>query len=204
MTKSVPSQSFCSQRVSLWPFFGIFSLLIFLCASLNAQSTDSLKNKTSLKPETFVLNNHSSKAAAAMSALVPGLGQVYNKKSWKVPLIYAGFASLGYAFKINQDKYTSYRNIYLNRMGHDSSDVSPFTNENLKTLIDSYHRHRDLFAIAFSALYILNIIDASVDAHLFTFDVSDDLSLKVMPYMNTIGYNPHPPVGLTLTCHFLR
>ena len=181
--------------------FRITFLLFLLSITIKAQSNDSLKNKEFSQPGTPLLNNHSSKAAAIMSAIVPGLGQAYNKKHWKIPIIYAGFAGLGYAFKINQDKYILYKDVYNNRMDHDSSDIFNYTNENLKTLINSYHKYRDLFAITLSAIYLLNIVDASVDAHLFTFDVSDNLSLRVLPYINYI-YKPTASLGVIFTYHF--
>ena len=190
------------KSLNLWPSWIGLLLLLFFFTNILAQPSDSLKKVEPLKNSE---PKHSSKVAALMSAIVPGIGQVYNKKYWKVPLIYGGFAILGYEFKLNHDKYNTYLGVYRNRMNGDSTDVyNKYTNENLKTLINAYHRYRDLYAICFTGLYLLNIIDASVDAHLFTFDVSDKLSLNIQPFINPPSYSSPPPIGMTLTCHFLK
>ena len=121
-----------------------------------------------------------------MSAILPGLGQAYNKKYWKMPVIYAGFIGLGYAVSANHVKYKAYRDAYVARVDSDPNTVDTkymnlYTDGNLITLQDYYHRYRDLAIIGCAALYVLNIIDASVDAHLFNFDVSDDLSMRIVP-----------------------
>ena len=110
-----------------------------------------------------------------MSALFPGLGQAYNKKYWKMPVIYAGFGGLGYAIGTTHTKYIIYRDAYIKRVDGDSTTIDDFqlySSDNLFTLQDYYRRNRDLFIIGTAALYVLNIIDASVDAHLFSFNVS--------------------------------
>jgi hypothetical protein len=129
---------------------------------------------------------HPPKKAALMSACLPGLGQVYNRKAWKVPIIYAGFGGLGYGLGFNQVYYKRYRNALRFRYDDDptTNDVYPlYSDDDLVTLKQYYQRFRDLSIIGMAALYTLNVIDAAVDAHLFYFDVSDDLSLQVTPYM---------------------
>lgn len=177
-------------------------LFLFSLNTILAQTTDSLKKFETPKP----LIKHSPKAAALMSAIVPGLGQVYNKKYWKVPVIYGGFIGLAYAFNFNQDHYLNNKTNYQNATDKDSSTVntSGYSIDNLKTLINSYHRYRDLYAIGMATLYLINIIDASVDAHLFNFDVGDNLTLQVQPYVNTFAYHQRPPVGLSLTLHYRK
>jgi hypothetical protein len=140
---------------------------------------------------------HSPKKAALFSAVVPGAGQVYNKKYWKLPIIYGGFAGLAYAFNLNQRRYVTYRNALKSRLDQDPSTVDPYitmySDDQLTTLYQYYHRYRDLTVIGGAALYLLNIVDAAVDAHLFTFNVSDDLSLNIHPTLiNTAtGRNPY-------------
>ena len=205
---SNPSHKEPPLSVQFIAFFAISLLLLFSSNPTKAQLKDSLKTRQSSFSDTALVKKHPPKMAALMSAIVPGLGQAYNKKYWKVPLIYAGFAGLGYAFKIHQNKYNIYKQAYQYGIDKDSTTINPYkgiySDANLKTLINSYHKYRDLFAITISALYMLNIVDASVDAHLFTFDVGDDLSLKVSPYISNIAYTPKTPVGLTLTCRFLK
>jgi hypothetical protein len=177
-------------------FVGITCLFLLSFSSLKAQvitSPDSIK-KIELPPK-----KHSPRKASLMSAVLPGLGQAYNKKYWKIPVMYTAFAALGYAVNFNNSRYKTYKNAFILRNDSDPLTIDPFENiyssEDLATLKNSYHRYRDLSFIGIAALYFLNIIDANVDAHLFTFDVSDDLSFNLSPY-----YNYSQPVkGLTLT-----
>lgn len=142
---------------------------------------------------------HSPKKATIYSAVFPGLGQIYNRKYWKVPLVYIGFASLIYSIDWNNDYYVQYRQAYI-----DISDDDPTSNsfkdldiegnwdfddasqlEQFKTRLENAkeqtRRYRDLCIIGTAAFYAINIIDASVDAHLFNFDISDDLTMNWMP-----------------------
>jgi hypothetical protein len=138
--------------------------------------------------------------AALMSALLPGLGQIYNHKYWKLPIVYAGLGTSIYFIRFNSSEYFSYRDAYIARMDGDSTtlDAFPFYSAgNIKSLRDYYHRNLELSYIATGVIYILNIVDATVDAHLFSFDVSDDLSLNVQPCPLSI-HNQHF-AGLRLT-----
>lgn len=119
-----------------------------------------------------------------MSACLPGLGQVYNKKYWKVPVIYAGFGGLLYGFTWNQNNYNEYHSALVYRYDDDPNTIdslSRYTDGDLVTLKNYYQRYRDLCVIGMAALYTLQVLDATVDAHLKTFDVSDDLSLQISP-----------------------
>jgi Family of unknown function (DUF5683) len=165
-------------------------LLLFLLAN---NSFAQVQNDTTLLKRTI---KHSPKKAAAMSAMLPGFGQAYNHKYWKIPVVYAGFGVLAYSFTINQKKYVQYRTAYANRIDGDptTSDdyVNIYSDENLNTLQRYYHRYRDLSVIGIAAFYLLNIVDASVDAHFFTYDVSDNLSLHVCPTLiNTARVNSY-------------
>jgi hypothetical protein len=163
-----------------------------------------LKNDTltGTRTHTILLDSlpvHSPKKASIFSACLPGLGQAYNKKYWKIPIIYGGFATLGYFIRWNNQNYTVSKQAYK-----DLTDTDPATDsyKKLKEIIyfnlnnpsdvvnlkqglisnqDYYRRNRDLLIIVTIAFYGLNIIDASVDAHFYHFDISDDLSLHVQP-----------------------
>lgn len=205
MPKSITHTMIASRLFQF--FIGITFLLFFTSAS--AQVTDTLINNDSItvitkkEPINDTINtvvtikkgvSHSPKKAALLSTILPGAGQVYNKKYWKLPIIYAGAAGLAYSFQFNQSRYVKYRDAYKYRIDNDASTtddyIGIYSDDNLNTLQKYYHRYRDLTVIGFAALYALNIIDASVDAHLFTFDVSDNLSMKVEPTLiNTVGMN---------------
>jgi hypothetical protein len=130
--------------------------------------------------------------ASILSAVVPGAGQVYNKKYWKVPIIYASLATSIYFIKDNQNKLTTYQDAYITRSNGGTDDyIDIYNNSQLLTIVDYYERNRDVSYIIAGAIYLLNIVDASVDAHLFDFDISEDLSLNTTPkIINT-------PIGKT-------
>ncbi len=152
---------------------------------------------------------HSPRKATIYSAILPGLGQIYNKKYWKVPLIYIGFGTIGYFINWNNENYQLFRIGYdhltdnnpetqdylkieaVRRNNYNLDNLTEFNN--LKTALskqqDYYRRNRDLLFISIVGFYGLNIIDASVDAHLFDFDISDDLTLKWEPSMMNFDNN---------------
>jgi len=125
----------------------------------------------------------SPKKAAIYSAIVPGLGQVYTKKYWKAPIIYGGLLTSAYFINDNNTQYKNYKEAAL--LSHQTGENQlGYTYSELKTLKDHYRRNRDVSYFSFVGVYILNIVDASVNAHLFTFDVSDDISMNIKPYSN--------------------
>jgi len=172
---------------------------------LIAQSIDSIIAKADTISIVSAKKPHSPKKASIMSIALPGLGQVYNGKWWKVPIIYAGFGGLTYMAVTNHLDMERYRQAYLNRVDDDPSTVDEFAGKysdaNLKELKTTNQRNRDLSFILMGILYILNVVDASVDGHLKDFDVSDDLSLRIRPLMQQAAPNqiPAPSIGLTFT-----
>ena len=141
------------------------------------------------------MKDHSPHKAAIYSALVPGLGQIYNKKYWKLPIIYGATGIFIYAFDFNNDQYIKYKNAYADMSAGKISSFEGITDEKiLLRARDGYQRDRDLNVIVLAAFYLLNIVDATVDAHLFDYDISDDLSLNIRPTIkktfanqNTVG-----------------
>ncbi len=147
---------------------------------------------------------HSPKKAAIYSAILPGLGQAYNKKYWKIPLIYAGFGTIGYFIGWNNGNYQTLKLAYSDLTDGDDStnsylDLEAAKYYNLdneseraqfKTALNKqqnyYRRNRDLLIISMAGFYGLNIIDASVDANLFDFDISEDLTFNWQPAMMSV------------------
>ena len=121
------------------------------------------------------------KRAALYSAILPGSGQVYTKKYWKVPVIYGGLITSAYYINESNDLYQLYKSTYLNRLDGDFTDNLNYSDSDLRTLTEHYRRNREVSALLFTLTYILNIFDASVNAHLFDYDVSKDLSLHIQP-----------------------
>ena len=123
--------------------------------------------------------------AAIMSAIIPGLGQAYNQKYWKIPVIYTAMGLAIYFNDYNYKQYKRYLNAYIAESDTLPGTVSEFggkiSKENLLHNKDYFRRNRDISFLALVLVYFFNIIDATVDSHLFDFDVGDDLSLKILP-----------------------
>ena len=156
--------------------------------------------------------------AALWSAVIPGGGQFYNKAYWKVPIVYATGAVLGYFLIDNNTKYQSYRYAYIYRRDKDPSTVDEYANnpdfpylseangtlaeQNLKYRRDGYRRNRDLTVLLSIGAYGLQIAEAYVHAHLKEFDVSDDLTLRILPGMVPIAAStPTMAPALTFTLY---
>ncbi len=128
-------------------------------------------------------SRHSPTKATILSLALPGAGQVYNRKIWKVPIIYAGLGATGYAVYFNRREYQRYRQGYLARVSGDEEPDDEFTGTQytapvLKEFRDFYRSNYELSVLGFVLIYLLNGVDAFVDAHLFEFDVSDDLGIR--------------------------
>lgn len=136
---------------------------------------------------------HSPKKAAIRSALLPGLGQIYNKKYWKVPIVYGALGTCTgiflYNFKNYKDTRFAYKVKYNMRVPHTDSalyssiksNLKPLSEESLRFYRNQFRRDIDYTVLFFLILWGLNVVDASVDAHLKSFDVSPDLSLQFKP-----------------------
>jgi hypothetical protein len=149
--------------------------------------------------------------ATMLAAVFPGMGQVYNRKYWKIPLVYAGFGGLAYSIGSNSSNYRTYMKAYQDftdnipetrsyqqlegLKGVDPAAYDRVTNpqtysyykDQMLRLIDYYKRYRDLSYIGLGAWYLISILDANVDASLFNYDVSDNLDLAIMPVQIPVG-----------------
>jgi hypothetical protein len=181
----------------------LFSGFILLQGNAAAQS-DSIN---SFLNDSVTVKQHSPVKAAVMSILLPGLGQVYNKKYWKVPIVYAGLGVMTYFIVSNAREYKTYKGAYIEKNNNDStgeySDLtSKYTEEDLLNARDYYRRNLEISCMLTGVWYILNIVDAAVDAHLFTYDISKDLSLKVEPVIMGHFYSRNFASGLRLSFRF--
>jgi len=188
----------------------IKSLFIFLCLCISFckghPQSDTLSISTKEVPVDTVSSGHSPRLATILSAVLPGLGQAYNKKYWKIPVVYAALGVTGYFYVENNKQYNDFRQAYKFRTDENPATTDPYvekyTDDQLKMLRDYYRRNLELTVIVGAAIYALNIIDAAVDAHLFDFEVNDDLSLKIEPtFAVPLGGNPQWG-GLKLTLKF--
>lgn len=178
----------------------VFSL--FLCSALlfNLPELFSQKNALTSFPDSSHSKKHSPVTATLLSAVVPGLGQVYNRKYWKVPVVYGGLITAGYFLKMNRDLYREKRTSYIAAADTDSTTISNsnLPVEGLASYMEYYRKQMEISYIALGLVYVLNIVDATVDAHLFTFDVSDDLSLRIMPEIHSFS-NKEGYAGIRMT-----
>ena len=168
---------------SIGKFLFVLILIIEIAVPHSLYAGEQKEKKKIHKKEKKKLPPRSVKKATLMS-LVPGMGQAYNHKYWKIPIVYLGFGVIGYFARINQTEYTKYSNAY-NCKVIDPKCTNPISlkyDENtLRTILDYYRRNTQLSYIVMGAWYLLQIIDANVDAHLSHWDVSNNLSLDVTP-----------------------
>ena len=139
--------------------------------------------------------------AAFYSAILPGLGQAYNKKYWKIPIVYGAIATSMYYYLDSNKSYNQYRDAYKRRLeGYTDDNYSYLDDSRLIAGQKFYKKNKDFSAFFVVGFYILNIIDANVDAALIQFNVNDNLSLK--PNMNYNDVTLKSNVGLTLNYSF--
>lgn len=132
---------------------------------------------------------HSPRKASILSAVAPGAGQIYNRKYWKAPIVWAGLGTAVYFIRENSREFERYKTAYIALVDGDPDTVDEFNGQfapdQVLTVTDTYRRWRDLSYIAFGLVYMLNVVDASVDAHFVRFDVGRDLTMGVGPSMST-------------------
>ncbi len=185
-------------------------------AMAQAAPADSLPRKGKRDWNTWRPN---AKRAMWLALVIPGAGQVYNRKFWKLPIVYGGFLGCIYALRWNGMMHSDYSQAYMDLMDNDPStesynqflhlgatitDANKSRYESLfQKRKDYYRKYRDLSIFALIGVYALSVIDAYVDASLSEFDISRDLSLKVEPAIinNSAAYNPLRASSLGLQCY---
>lgn len=188
-------------------------LILMTLAWQCLKAQDTLVLKQDLPMQTARIKNGHSPKKATLLALIPSAGQAYNRKFWKMPIVYAGFTVTTYFAITNDNDYHLYRDAYDYKTGvktnvsqHAVEEAEKYTNDNLITLRDYYRSNMELSWILTAAWYIIQIIDANVDAHFFYYDIDDNLTLHIEPqwnisqYNKTLGYGNN--IGLTLKLNF--
>jgi hypothetical protein len=150
--------------------------------------------------------------AAFYSAVFPGLGQIYNKRYWKAPIVWGVMGGSIYAYTWNNDQYKRFRTAFKRRQAGFTDDefwdingdgVFPdLDNSRLENQQERFQQDRDLWLVISIAMYALNIVDANVDAHLKQFNIDDDLSLEFEPYLDLNPINNLPNYGMALVLSF--
>lgn len=151
---------------------------------------------------------HSAHKATIYSLVLPGLGQAYNKKYWKIPVIYVGFGILAYNISINNTEVKKFTEAYRYKI---NNETYPIDNEYVKRYSDVndllkgrdfYRRRVELSVIFTSFWYLLNVVDAAVDAHFFDYDVSENLSIRVEPVLFNSPFKRYDTAGIKLCMNF--
>ncbi len=187
----------------------VLILVFFLMMpfSAMAQQENTVQDEHD-RVENEVTHAPSPGRAAMLSATLPGMGQIYNQRYWKVPIIYAGFGTLAYFIDFNNSNYRKWREAWIARVDGNPNTVDDFpiySDAELERAMNYYRRNLEITYVLTAALYLLNILDASVDAHLMTFDVGEDLTMGLQPAtfpsaggMGSAGHQ----TGLTLRLRF--
>ena len=169
-------------------------LISFVCFGQQQDLSNSFKKEIDpLRPAK----------AAFYSAALPGLGQVYNKRYWKLPLIYGGIRASIYYYDLNNKNFKRYRNAYKRRLAGFTNDEFQgviFDNDRLIDGMNFYKQYRDQSMLFIIGIYFLNILDANIDAHLKQYNINQNLSLK--PYMDQNPIVTDHNFGVSLNFNF--
>jgi hypothetical protein len=172
----------------LYVLFFLVSSYSYAQDSTSTIAPDSLviieKNAQGYTPDTVLIKSYAKRfnpqKALLYAAILPGAGQVYTKKYWKVPLVYGGFVFLGYYIDLYNDGYRKYRGELFTVLNGGVS-ASGASEARLRTQVDNYRRERDLFIVFTGLFYMLQVIDAHVDTHLKEFDLNPNLQVRIEP-----------------------
>ena len=178
--------------------YAIVWLLILASGVTTAQKIEAedirkIENEDPLRPAR----------AAFYSAVLPGLGQAYNKRYWKIPLVYGAIGASIYTYDVNQKNYIRYRNAYKRRIAGYNDDEFQGLIASTDRLIDGqdfYKRNRDRSMLFILGFYFLNILDANIDAHLKQYNVNSDLSFK--PYFDVEPTDASVVAGIKVALTF--
>ena len=196
----------------------VFFLILFFTSMKNKAAvftyTDTPVKADTSEKAVKKLSNKEAHKAAIFSTILPGLGQAYNKKYWKIPFVYAALAGMGYLAIHLQQNYQLYHKELKIRYQHgdtlssylpygSSQELESLSTADVNTEKLLYQKRMDLCIIGVGIVYVLNIIDASIDGHFKTFDVSDNLSLNIKPKTFFCIQNPRSfGAGLSIALTF--
>lgn len=183
-------------------FITIFTLSTF---SAKAQKVETLvidKDSTKLAPKSVPQNPLAPAKAAFYSALLPGGGQIYNKKYWKAPIVWGAMGASIYYYSFNNKKYHEYRDAYKDLLQGKppTGQLTGFDKDRLIRGQKFHQKNRDLSALFTVGIYVLQIVEANVNAHLMQFNVNENLSLRPEMQQNDIDYKYN--MGLNLSYQF--
>lgn len=179
------------RRILLTALFLILTTALFAQQNAKSDSLNTIQDNKliSESKDTVLLKSYATRydprKALLYAAIIPGLGQAYNKKYWKIPLVYGGIYGLGYYINIYQSGYTKYKLELFSVIGTGLPSASSFTEDQLRNIVNLYRRQRDFFIILMGLMYVLQIVDAHVDAHLKEFDLNPNLQVRFEPMIES-------------------
>lgn len=211
-----------SKSLSIFIFFALFVLLVSAQEEVpQNQEVDSLQNDLkeegiavvdTLKAKRVRINPLAPSKAAFYSAVFPGLGQIYNRRYWKVPIVYGAIGAAIYGYTFNDRQYDRVRTAFKRRQAgfiddefydpNGTGDGPLIGLDDLQNEQERFQRDRDLLLLVSIALYALNIVDANVDAHLKQFNVDDDLSFDMQPFLDLDPITNSPNYGMVMVIKF--
>ena len=202
--------SFYKDQRNIWSRYFVFSIIIMFSMThsqviAQAQTKTTINYTTSQDSVYKYFPGHSPSKATWMSAALPGLGQYYNQMYWKIPIIYAGFSTLVFFVAQNKYEYNRFKEAYAISMeipdGQTSSNhlVDTYSSDQLLSQRDYYQSSLEMSYILTGVFYILQIVDAAVDANLYDYDIDDDLSIQLQPQWvpTDAGLRMAPGIGLS-------
>lgn len=166
----------------------VFSFLLFISSAAFGQTNENFAliegdDKTSVF--TFNTKNPIPKRAAFYSALLPGMGQVYNKQYWKLGIVAGGLATAGYFIQTNGRQYKEYRTAYIQKLNNDTASIKDeyktLNSADLNAQQNQYRQYLEYSVVFTTVGYALCVLDAYVAANLRSFDIDDNISLRARP-----------------------
>ena len=177
----------------------VYLLILIVIPLFSTAQKDSTKTPRTYPSDSLIYEDHLP-GMAALYSVVPGGGQFYNRSYWKIPVIYASLFVVGDFVAKNHREYKSYKAEAINRYDNNIIAAYPdLSDEQVLYYKDEYEHRRNLSILIFLGVYLLNIVDATVDAHFFKFDVSPDVTFQAEPFIRPSDYNTTTPVQAGLT-----
>lgn len=177
-----------------WIFVLVFVALALQPSDALAVEKGEDKVQRKARKDSVLRARNLSPHKASLWAMIPGAGQIYNRKYWKLPIVYGGFAVIGYFVLDNRSYYLKYNDAYIcsskedNEEGYICEDplTDKYSTSDLQQIKDYYRRNTELSIIVGALWYILTIVDATVDAHLSHWEVNDNLTVDLEPVIQPI------------------
>lgn len=187
----------------------VLSFFIVSLFTLNIQAQDNLESiSDSLEMATPFIESFTTVSkidynkATMYAAVLPGLGKIYNKQYWKIPIVYGGFIMFAHYINQNNNLYHAFKNAYRAEIDNNPNTINPypqFVRSSLQRNAERFKRNRDFVMIWMGIFYLINIVETHVAAHLREFEVNDDLTIKIRPGLFSASQFSTYSIGFSIT-----